>query len=75
MGKGSKQLREYLEKNYKDGLEERQAIKLAVETLLEVVENSKNIEICVIQPNKKFDQLEDETIDKYVKEIEREREE
>jgi 20S proteasome subunit alpha 4 len=41
-------LREYLEKNHKEGASNNEAIKLAVETLLEVVESSKNIEICII---------------------------
>lgn len=52
-----------------------QTIKLAVEALLEVVESSKNIEICVMTGAKKFETLDDETIDKFVKEIEKEREE
>jgi 20S proteasome subunit alpha 4 len=52
-----------------------QTIKLAVEALLEVVESSKNIEICVMTGPKEFKTLDDETIDKFVKEIEKEREE
>lgn len=51
-----------------------QAIKLAVEALLEVVESSKNIEICVMTGPQKFETLDDATIDKFVKEIEKERE-
>ena len=53
----------------------KEAIKLAIETLMEVVESSKNIEVCVVYPNKKTNFLEDEEIDKFVKEIEKEREE
>lgn len=75
IGRGSKQLREYLEKNYEDGMDAKKAIRLAVETLMEVVESSKNIEICVAYPNRKFENIEDETIDRFVKEIEKEREE
>lgn len=75
IGRGSKNLREYMEKIYKDGMSERESIKLAVETLMEVVESSKNIEISVMRSNNKSEMLEDETIDKYVKEIEKEREE
>ena len=64
-----------MEKGYKEGMDARASIKLAVETLLEVVESSKNIEICVAYPGNKSEMLEDETIDKYVKEIEKEKEE
>jgi len=46
-------LREYLEKNYKEGMNPKESVKLAVETLMEVVESSKNIEIMVIQVGNK----------------------
>jgi len=75
IGRNSKNLREYLEKGYKEGMNNNQAIKLAVEALLEVVESSKNIEICLMTGPKQFQTLDDETIDKFVKEIEKEREE
>ena len=74
-GRNSKNLREYLEKEYKEGMSNNEAIKLAVETLLEVVESSKNIEICIMTGEKKFEMLEDADIDKVVKQIEKEREE
>lgn len=75
IGRNSKTLKEYLEKNYKDDLSNEEAIRLAVETLLEVVESSKNIEICLMTGPQKFETLSDEVIDKYVKEIEKQREE
>ena len=75
IGRNSKTLREYLEKNQVDGMSNNQAIKLGVETLLEVVESSKNIEICVMTGPKKFEFLDDAVIDKFVKEIEKQREE
>ena len=75
IGRNSKTLREYLEKNHRDDLSNNEAIKLAVETLMEVVESSKNIEICVMTGAKKFENLDDATIDKFVKQIEKEREE
>ena len=56
-------------------MDARQSIKLAVETLMEVVESSKNIEVCVSYPKRKVELMEDEAIDKFVKEIEKEREE
>lgn len=77
IGRNSKSLREYLEKGYKDDLSQDAAIKLAVETLMEVVESSKNIEICVMQVEggRKFRSLEDAEIERLVKIIEKEREE
>ena len=75
IGKGSKTLREYLEKHYKENSEERACVKLAVQTLMEVVENSRNIEVCVIGPDNKMDLLEEEAVEKYVKEVEKDREE
>jgi 20S proteasome subunit alpha 4 len=75
IGRNSKTLREYLEKSHKDGLSNNESIKLAVETLMEVVESSKNIEICVMTGPKKFNFLSDDEIDKFVKQIEKEREE
>jgi len=75
IGRNSKTLREYLEKNQKDGLSKEETIRLAVETLMEVVESSKNIEICVMSGPKKFTMLEDAAIEKIVKDIEKQREE
>jgi 20S proteasome subunit alpha 4 len=75
IGRNSKTLREYLEKHHTDGLSNDDAIKLAVETLMEVVESSKNIEICIMTGPKKFQLLEDSVIDKIVKDIEKKREE
>lgn len=51
-----------------------ETIRLAVETLMEVVDNAKNLELCVAYPNGKFDLLEEEAIDKVIKKIEKERE-
>lgn len=67
IGRSSKTLREYLEKNHKDDLSTNENIKLAVETLMEVVESSKNIEVCVMTGPKKFTFLSDEEVDKFVK--------
>lgn len=75
IGRNSKNLREYLEKNYKEDMDEKQSIRLAIETLLEVVESSKNIEISVTYPDNKSHMIDDATIDEYVKQIEKEREE
>lgn len=74
IGRNSKSLREFLEKHHKEGLTTEQTVKLAVETLMEVVDNAKNLELCVAHANGKFDLLEEEAIDVIIKGIEKERE-
>jgi 20S proteasome alpha/beta subunit len=50
IGRSSKTVREFLEKNHKDELTRDEAIKLAVKSLLEVVQTgAKNIEITVME--------------------------
>lgn len=50
IGKNSKTVQEFLEKNYKDDLCEEDAVQLAVKALLEVVEaGSKNLEVAVMR--------------------------
>jgi len=68
-------VREYLEKEYKEGLNPDQTLKLAVEGLMEVVESAKNMEIAVLFPGKKYELLEEAKIEAIVKQIEKEREE
>lgn len=75
IGRNSKNLREYLEKNYKEGLGNNESIKLAVETLMEVVESAKNIEVCIMSGPRAFTMLPDEEVEKFVKQVEKEREE
>ncbi|KAJ2665620.1 Proteasome subunit alpha type-4 [Coemansia sp. RSA 1200] len=49
IGRNSKTVREFLEKHYAQEMEEKDAVKLAVKSLLEVVQTgAKNIEILVI---------------------------
>ncbi|KAJ2284635.1 Proteasome subunit alpha type-4, partial [Coemansia sp. RSA 2706] len=49
IGRNSQTVREYLEKHYTDNINEADAVKLAVKSLLEVVQTgAKNIEILVI---------------------------
>lgn len=52
-----------------------QTVRVAVETLMEVVESSKNIELCVVYQGNKKEMLPQEDIDKIFKDIEKEREE
>ena len=46
-----------------------------METLLEVVESSKNISLCVIRADNKSETVDDSVIDGVVKQIEKEKEE
>lgn len=49
IGRSSKTVREFLEKNYKEGLDKDDAIKLTIKSLLEVVQTgAKNIEITYV---------------------------
>jgi 20S proteasome subunit alpha 4 len=46
-------VREFLERNYKDDMNREETIKLAVKSLLEVVQTgAKNIEIAIMAPGK-----------------------
>lgn len=50
IGRSSKTVREFLEKNHKDDLSREETIKLTVKSLLEVVQTgAKNIEISVME--------------------------
>ncbi|KAJ8653942.1 hypothetical protein O0I10_010391 [Lichtheimia ornata] len=76
IGRSSQTVREFLEKNYKDDMDDKESIKLAVRSLLEVVQTgAKNIEISVMLPNGKVKSLETEEVEKVVAEIEKEKEE
>lgn len=74
IGRSAKTVKEFLEKNYEEGLTDEQTIKLTVKSLLEVVQTgAKNIEVSVLTPNEKIEQLTIEEITKYVDEIEAEK--
>jgi 20S proteasome subunit alpha 4 len=76
VGRNSKTVREYLEKNYDSVSDEASAVKLAVRSLLEVVESgSKNVEVVVLVNNKQSKVISDEDIEKLVAEIEKEKKE
>ena len=51
-----------------------QAVRLSIETLLEVVENSENVEICVVEENKIAD-VEDDVLKRIADEIIKEKQE
>ena len=55
IGKSSKTVREFLEKHYKEDMDRDETIKLAVKSLLEVVQTgSKNIDIAVMGADQKL---------------------
>jgi len=75
-GRNSKTVREFLEKNYQDNMNDDDAIKLAIKALLETVEGtSKNLDIAVMRGDQKLTFLSDDEVDKIVKVIEEEKEE
>lgn len=65
-GRNSKQVSEFLEKHYRDGLGNEEGLKLVVKALLDVVESgNKNIELMVISQNETR-MLSDEEIEKLI---------
>lgn len=75
-GRSMKSLREFLEKHYKEDASTDQAVKLAVMTLMEVVESgAKNIEVAVLRRGAHTERLKDDVIDNIVQEIETARDE
>ncbi|KAJ3081658.1 Proteasome subunit alpha type-4 [Quaeritorhiza haematococci] len=75
IGRSSKTVREFLEKNYKEDMTSEEAVKLAVKSLLEIVQTgAKNIEIAVMSSDAKLKNLETEEVEAIVAEIEKEKE-
>lgn len=73
IGRNSKTVREYLEKNYAE-TSGRDSLKLVLRALTEVVEgSSKNIEVAVVEKEGGLRFLADEEVDGLVKEIEEEK--
>jgi len=76
VGRNSKTVLEFLEKNHKDDMDYYEAIKLAIKSLLEVVQTgSKNMEIAVMDQSKQLRYIGVDEIDSIIKEIEKEKEE
>merc|ERR1712244_10801 len=80
IGRNAKTVREFLEKNYNPEkvADEEMTVKLAIKALLEVVQlGGKNLEVAVMRKGdnpKQMQMLPVETIEKYVAEIEEEKE-
>ncbi|ODV61350.1 proteasome core particle subunit alpha 4 [Ascoidea rubescens DSM 1968] len=73
IGRSSKTVREFLEKNHKPDMDEQETISLAIKSLLEVVQTgAKNIEIAVMRPGH-YERLENQTVAQYVEEIEKQK--
>jgi 20S proteasome subunit alpha 4 len=76
IGRSSKTVREFLERNHKHGMDREETIKLTVKSLLEVVQTgAKNIEIAIMSPGKLIEMLPVEEIEKYVENINTEKQE
>jgi len=76
IGRSSKTVREFLERNHKDDMDREETIKLTVKSLLEVVQTgAKNIEIAVVAPGKPLEMLPVEDIEKFVESINTEKQE
>lgn len=70
-GRNEKSLREFLEKNYKEGMDEKGAVKLSIQALLEVVDSgAKNMEICVVRRGGVRHTMGEDEVNLVVKEIE-----
>jgi 20S proteasome subunit alpha 4 len=75
-GRNAKSLREFLEKNWEEGLDEAKAVRMGVQALLEVVDSgAKNMEICVVRAGGAKSILDEKDVDAIVKQIEAEAEE
>jgi len=75
-GRNEKSLREFLEKNYKENMDEKQSVKLSIQALLEVVDSgAKNMEICVVRKGGVRHTMGEDEVNLVVKEIEDEIEE
>lgn len=75
IGKSSKTVREFLERNYKENMERNDTIKLTIKSLLEVIQTgAKNIEIAVMSAGKRIEFLNVDDIDAIIKEISMEKE-
>jgi len=76
IGRSSKTVREFLERNYKEEMDREETIRLTVKSLLEVVQTgAKNIEIAIMAAGKKVEMMPDDQIETYVKDIDQEKQE
>jgi 20S proteasome subunit alpha 4 len=70
IGRSSKTVREFLERNHQPDLSRADTIELAIKSLLEVVQTgAKNIEIAIMAPGKEIEMLAADEIEKIVEKI------
>lgn len=75
-GRSGKNVREFLEKNYEEDMDEADCIKLGVKALLEVVDSgSKNMEVAVLRRGQDMSMVNEEDLSSIVTAIEAEAEE
>lgn len=74
IGKKSKELREFLEDKWAAGLNQQATMRLAIETLMEVVESAKNIELCIVKAGNVSENVSEARIEAVVSEINAEKE-
>ena len=75
-GRNAKSLREFLEKQYTADLTEHQAVRLAIQALLEVVDSgAKSIELVVVREGGEKVNMEESEMERIVTEIEAEQQE
>ena len=55
-------------------MSDEKAIRLSIETLLEVVENSSNMELCIMRAGNKIEMLDQEKLDAIAAAITKEKE-
>ena len=75
IGKKSKELKEFLEEKYTEGLDQEATIRIAIETLLEVVESEKNMEVQIVKGNNVSGEVEADKVAAIVTAINKEKEE
>ncbi|KAJ3427227.1 proteasome subunit alpha type-7-1-related [Anaeramoeba flamelloides] len=74
IGRSEKPVKEFLEKNYVDEMDEEQTVRLTIQSLVEVVESGeKNIDIAIMRKNKPIEFLGRTRIAEIVKEFEEEK--
>ena len=70
IGRSSKTVREFLERNHKPDMDRTATIELTIKSLLEVVQTgAKNIEIAILTPGNEMEMLASEEIEKIVEKI------
>jgi 20S proteasome alpha/beta subunit len=67
-------VREFLEKSYQEDMDFDTSVRLAIESLLEVVESEKNIEISFMMGDRKTKFMSAEEVDKVVEEVKKKNE-